>query len=447
MQQKHAAADYQAAAGNHAAGLNTTPRTLSRQERRTGFGEVEFTLTLAQAVQEANRCLYCYDAPCIQGCPARIQIPEFIARIRSRNLTGAAEVIYRDNPLGAICGRVCPVEALCQKGCTSCRISKPIAIGSLQRFVCDLALQEGRIAYQDEATTRGKVAVVGSGPAGLSCAHYLRQLGFNVDLFEREELAGGLLRWGIPIYRLPEEVAKREIDIITNRVALHRKYLLAAQAEDFIKQYDAIFLGVGLSSPVLLRTSGADLPGVYAASSFLRTLREGKSGDFAFRGKEIAVVGGGATALDAARSAIRLEAAKVTVLYRRTIEEMPAFSSEVEAAFQEGVDFLWLTSPVEITQVDGRLKLTLEGICLGEPDESGRASVIPTGVRTNFLADVVLVAIASQAEPASVEGWKDHPKVFRGGDLTGGATVVQAVADGKEAALRIISWLEKGGSR
>lgn len=430
-----------------AAGWNVTPRTLSRLERRTSFGEVEYTLTLAQAVQEANRCLYCYDAPCIQGCPARIGIPEFIARIRSRNLTGAAEVIYRDNPLGAICGRVCPVEALCQKACTSCRINKPIAIGSLQRFVCDLAMQEERIAFQDETNMRGKVAVVGGGPAGLSCAHFLRRLGCGVDLFEKEDLAGGLLRWGVPIYRLPEDVAKREIGIITNRVALHRKYLLGTQAEDFIKQYDAIFLGVGLSSPVRLRIPGADLPGVYAASSFLRALREEKSGGFAFFGKEIAVVGGGATALDAARSAIRLGAAKVTVLYRRTAEEMPAFTSEVEAAFREGVEFLWLASPVEITQVDGRLKLILEGICLGEPDESGRACPIPTGVRTNFLADAVLVAIASQADPASVDGWKDHPKVFRGGDLTGGATVVQAVADGKEAALRIIHWLENGGSR
>ncbi|MEI6310227.1 MAG: FAD-dependent oxidoreductase [bacterium] len=443
MHQKHAAAGYQDAAE----GWNVSPRTLSRQERRTGFGEVESTLTLAQAVQEANRCLYCYDAPCIQGCPAQIQIPEFIARIRSHNITGAAEVIYRDNPLGAICGRVCPVEALCQKACTSCRINTPIAIGSLQRFVCDLALQEGRIAFQDETNVLGKVAVVGSGPAGLSCAHYLRQRGCEVDLFEKEDLAGGLLRWGIPIYRLPEEVAKREIDLITDRVALHRKYLLGTQAEDILKQYDAIFLGIGLSSPILLRTPGADLPGVYAAASFLRALREKKGEDFAFYGKEIAVVGGGATALDTARSAIRLGASKVTVLYRRTAEEMPAFSSEVEAAFQEGVDFLWLMSPVEIIQVDGRLKLILEGIRLGEPDESGRASVIPTGIRTNFLADAVLVAIASQAEPVVVEGWTDHPKVFRGGDLTGGATVVQAVADGKEAALGIISWLEKGGSQ
>jgi len=431
-----------------AAGVwNVTPRTLSRLERRTSFGEVEFTLTVAQAVQEANRCLYCYDAPCIQGCPARIQIPEFIARIRSHNLTGAAEVIYRDNPLGAICGRVCPVEALCQKGCTSCRINKPIAIGSLQRFVCDLALEEGRIAFQDETAVKGKVAVVGAGPAGLSCAHYLRQLGCDVDLYEREETAGGLLRWGIPFYRLPEEVAKREIDNIVKSVTLHQKALLGTQAEDLIEQYDAIFLGIGLSSPVLLRTPGADLPGVYAAATFLRALREEKGADFAFLGKVIAVIGGGATALDAARSAIRLGAAKVAVLYRRTIEEMPAFSSEIEAAFQEGVDFRWLTSPVEITQVDGRLKLILECNRLGEPDQSGRASVMPTGVQTNFLADAVLVAIASQAEPASVEGWKDHPKVFRGGDLAGGATVVQAVADGKEAALRIISWLENGGSR
>jgi dihydropyrimidine dehydrogenase (NAD+) subunit PreT len=428
-----------------------TARTLSRSLRLSGFEEVEQPLTLPQAMFEANRCLFCYDAPCIQGCPAGIDIPQFIARIRSRNFTGSAEAIYKDNPLGAICGRVCPVEALCEKACTSRLLNVPIAIGNLQRFVCDQALAADSPkefpAYRDPDQGKGTIAIIGGGPAGLSCAHYLRLLGYQVDLFEREECPGGLLRWAIPPYRLPWATVESETQLISRRVTLKRKEILAADAEQLLAEYDAIFLGLGLGQPVSLGIPGETLPGVFYGASFLRTLRQGNKESFSFEGKEIAVIGGGATAMDAARSALRLGASRVTVIYRRTAEEMPAFHSEYLAALEEGVDFLWLSALMEIRSEDGRLHLQLERMSLGNPDSSGRASPVPTGARFTMTVDSVLVAIASRPEMKSTEGWGDHPKVFRGGDLSGGATVVQAVADGKAAAKKIAAWLENGGMR
>lgn len=440
------------------------PETLAIEERRSDFGEVVRNLTCSEAIFEAARCLYCYDAPCVKGCPTQVNIPEFIARIRTRNFLGAAKLIYLANPFGSICGRVCPTEVLCEKNCTSKLLNVPITIGHLQRFICDYALSTDKVSFIYPETVKGKVAVIGGGPAGLSCAHFLRRRGYAITLFEKEDALGGLLRSGIPAYRLPSSIVEQEISLIARGLRWEKCTVLNEEARRILSEYDAIFLAPGLGAHAKLNVPGEDLPSVLSANQFLRDLAQGNAHSYKFSAKEVAVVGAGSTAMDAARSSLRLGAERVTIIYRRTQEEMPAFYSEYAAALEEGVQFLWLLAPVSIQPRGSKLLLELERMRLGEPDLGHRRSPVPTGSRFTLLVDHVLEAVASKPDQKSLAGWSGleltpsgqprttqlqstNPKIFLGGDVLGGGTVVQAIADGKASAEGIDHWLRKKDSQ
>jgi glutamate synthase (NADPH/NADH) small chain len=438
------------------------PKSIPPGERKD-FSEVYSSFAFQEALFEARRCLYCYDAPCVKGCPTGVNIPEFISRIKSGNLIGAARLIYSANPLGSVCGRVCPTEVLCERSCTSKLLNIPIAIGHLQRYVCDFALENERVSFPYPQPQKGPIAVVGGGPAGLSCIHFLKLLGYRVTLFEREEEPGGLLLNGIPPYRLPEKTARKEISLILQGVEIGKGIETKEDALRVIKEFKAIFLSPGANKPVSLGVPGEDQEGVISAGDFLKEVSKEK-GQFDFSGKVVAILGGGASAMDASRVALRLNASRVIVLYRRTREEMPAFPSEFQEALEEGVEFLWLVQPVEIKKRDGRLFLTLERMTLKEPDESGRRAPKGTGETFEMACDILIKAIAAFPDPRFLEIWpglkldprgyplennrqSTNPKIFLGGDLIKGGTVVQAVADGKEGARRIDEWLKGGGAQ
>lgn len=431
-------------------------------EKRKDFSEVISNFAFQEALFEARRCLYCYDAPCVKGCPAGVNIPEFILRIKSQNLIGAARLIYDANPLGSVCGRVCPTEVLCEKACTSKLLNVPLAIGHLQRYVCDYALENEKVSFLYPKPDKGPVAVVGGGPSGLSCIHFLKIMGYRVTLFEKENEPGGLLLKGIPPYRLPKNIARTEISFILQGVDIERGIDTEGDAQKVLRNFKAVFLSLGANKPVDLGVPGEKLDGVISAGDLLREVSlGGKLYDFS--GKEVAVIGGGASAMDASRVALRLNASRVVVLYRRTKEEMPAFPSEFEEALEEGVEFFWLVQPLEIRKINGKLSLTLERMTLNEPDESGRRSPLGTGKKIEMTFDFVIKAIAalpdpeflkiwpgveldSRGYPLSKNGQSTNPQIFLGGDLLKGGTVVQAVADGKEGARNIDQWF-KGGAR
>jgi NADPH-dependent glutamate synthase beta subunit-like oxidoreductase len=425
----------------------TTPKTLTTDERRQSFSEVVTNLTPAQAQFEAYRCFYCWDAPCQKGCPADVEIPQFIWSIRSGNVAGAADRIYRANPLGSICGRVCPTEALCEKACTSKQVNIPIAIGHLQRYACDQRLAGGGPLFSYPPVSGGRVAIIGAGPAGLACAHFLRLAGHRVALFEPEEALGGLLAWGIPAYRLAPETTRAEVKAIAGGIAWHQEKVDAARAQVILQEFDAVFIGFGKGVPARLKIPGAELAGVRSAIQFLRDIAVGRGQFHDLADKEVGIIGGGATAMDAARCALRLGAGKATVFYRRTQQEMPAFASEYDAAAEEGVEFIWLAAPRAIEADQDRLLVQFEQMKLGQPDQSGRRSPVPTGSRFACKLDVLLEALPSEPDPTLMFLLDPNPKVFTGGDLAGGGTVVQAVADGKEAARKINQWLTQGGAR
>jgi glutamate synthase (NADPH/NADH) small chain len=438
------------------------PRTLPREERKL-FDEVVRNFSYAEALFEARRCLYCYDAPCIQGCPAGVNVPEFISRIKSENILGAARIIYSANPFGSICGRVCPTEALCEKACTSKLLNAPVAIGHLQRFACDFALDREKVQFAYPSADKGAVAVVGGGPAGLSCAHFLRLLGYEVCLFEKEEALGGLPVYGIPGYRLPKATALREIDLIAPGFEREEAVITSSSAQEILNSFQAVFLATGSGVPAQLNVPGEHLEGVFSANLFLKEVALGKFDRFSFPGKEVGIFGAGASAMDAARMSLRLGADRVTVIYRRSKEEMPAFPSEYEGTEEEGVQFLWLAAPKEIRRVNGRLEVLLERMKLGAPDSDGRRRPEGTGQYFSMQFGALIKAIASVPDKEALSIWpglelsksgyplhdngrSTNPKIFLGGDLIGAGTVVQAVADGKNAALKIDQWLKKGGA-
>lgn len=420
----------------------TTPGTLLWEERRNGFSEVVHNFTPAQAFWEACRCLYCYDAPCIKGCPAEVDVPEFIARIRSGNLLGAARIVYAANPFGSVCARVCPTEALCEKACTSRLLSAPVAIGHLQRFACDRALAQGKISFAYPVARKARVAVVGGGPAGLSCTHFLRLRGYNVTLFERERSLGGLMRWGIPAYRLPRAICEQEVGLIARGLEWQNAFVDESLARRIAGDFDAVFLGLGLGVTLRLGVPGEDSPQVVSADRFLRDVANQRGGSYDLRGKDVAVIGGGATAMDVARSALRLGAENVWVVYRRSQFEMPAFTGEYCAALQEGVQFLWLAAPESVAERDGRLHVIFTRLKLAGVGPDGRRTVLPTGEHFALCVDVLFPALGRKSDVESL-GLSGRG-IFLGGDLAGGGTVVRAVADGKEAASRIDRWLSGG---
>ncbi|MCM8769093.1 MAG: NADPH-dependent glutamate synthase [Candidatus Omnitrophica bacterium] len=447
-------------------------------ERVKNFNEVSLGYSETEARQEASRCLQCKKAACIQGCPVGINIPEFIRFIREGQPRQSFKSLYQKNVLPAICGRVCPQETQCEQLCVLGKKGEPVAIGRLERFAADWAREHGHSVGFKGLTSdqvEGKVAVVGSGPAGLTCAAELANGGVSVTIFESLHRPGGVLVYGIPEFRLPKSIVTYEVDqlkkagveIVTDVVV--GKTLTIPDL--FRLGYQSVFVASGAGLPSFLRIPGENLLRVYSANEFLT--RVNLMGAFRFPeadtpvdiGRRVAVIGGGNVAMDAARCSLRLSADEVWVLYRRTEEELPARLEEYENAKEEGIIFQFLVSPVEILgNADGYVTgVKVLRNQLGEPDESGRRRPVPVaGSETVFNFDTVIVAIGQNPNPIILlsfpqlktgkngiievdpeTGATSVPGVFAGGDVsTGAATVISAMGAGKRAAKSIIEYLK-----
>lgn len=438
-------------------------------ELAKNFDEIVPPLTKKAAIEEANRCLYCYDAPCIKACPTSIPIPNFIKKIASNNLKGSATTILESNPIGASCARVCPTEELCEGACVLNHASKPIQIGLLQRYATDWAMQYDKPLFTAGPKRNYSVAVVGGGPAGLSAARELRRFGYDVTIFEAAEQAGGLNRYGIVSFRLPKEVAEWEVeqvrklgvDIRTNTIV--GKDISVAQ---IMKDFDSIVLAVGMGKVPDLKIEGEHLDGVYDAIDFVKNTKDGPK-TTAFVGKKVVVIGAGNTAIDGATCAIRLGATNVKMLYRRTENEMTAYTFEYEFAKQDGVEFRWLTAPVKILGNETGKVVGIECIKmeLGEAGEDGRRKPIPiNGSEFVIEVDGVIKAIGQTRYIELIEALglqhqygvvkinettkqTSNPKVFACGDVIfghgqGEAMVVSAAQQGKEVATEIHNYLQ-----
>lgn len=436
------------------------------------FDEVPYGYTPEEAIAEAERCLQCKRAPCIQGCPVQINIPKFIREIREGDFRAAINTIKETNNLPAICGRVCPQETQCQAMCTLGKKYEPVAIGRLERFVADWEYENGVEIPPISDPTGFRVAVVGSGPAGLTCAADLRRLGHEVTIFEALHEPGGVLMYGIPEFRLPKRIVRAEIEnLLKMGVELKLNVVVGRTVtidELFAQGYHAVFVGSGAGLPKFLGIPGENLIGIYSANEFLTRVNLMRAYLFPEYdtpvkvGKVVAVIGGGNVAMDAARTALRLKAERVMVLYRRTEAEMPARREEIHHAKEEGVEFHFLVNPVRFLGENGKVSgvecIRME---LGEPDESGRRRPVPVP-NSNFVipVDTVIVAIGNDPHPlvprttpglkttphgtivADEEGRTSREGVFAGGDIvTGAATVISAMGAGKRAARAIHAYL------
>jgi glutamate synthase (NADPH/NADH) small chain len=446
-------------------------------ERARSFDEVNLGLTAKMAQLEAMRCLECKRPKCIDGCPVGIQIDEFVKLVAEGSIGAAAEVIQRDNLLPAICGRVCPQEKQCEGACVLAKRDRPIAIGHLERYVADYVRAEGFERVTERPIPTGKsVAIVGSGPAGLACAGDLIQSGHAVTVFEALHEPGGVLVYGIPEFRLPKEIVAAEIRGLEELGVVFEMNAIVGRThtlDELLAAHDAVFIGVGAGLPRFLGVPGENLIGVYSANEFLTRvnlmkawLDDADTPVLDVAGKEIVVFGGGNTAMDAARTARRMGADTVRILYRRTEEEMPARREEVRHAREEGIIFDFLVSPTELMGEDGLLQeVGLQRMELGEPDESGRRRPEPIeGATTTVDADLAVVAIGNGANPLllatvpelektrwgtiavdEATGRTSMPGVFAGGDIvTGGATVILAMGAGRRAAASVEDWLSSG---
>ncbi|QNG59009.1 NAD(P)-dependent oxidoreductase [Metabacillus idriensis] len=332
-------------------------RDISYQDIESNFLEVESALSNREAFEESNRCLYCYDAPCIQACPTGIDIPSFIKKIASGNLKGSAKTIMSANPVGASCSRVCPTEELCEGACVLNSSTKPIMIGNLQRYATDWAIKNEQVLFKAGDKNGKSVAIVGGGPAGLSAARELALLGYSVTIFEAEKHAGGLNTYGIVSFRLPQAISFWEVQQVKNLDVEIRTNTRVGQdimASELIERYDAVVLAIGMSSVPKLGIEGEDANGVFDAIDFVKETKSSKTRELV--GKKAVVIGAGNTAIDAATCSVRLGAEDVSILYRRTKAEMTAYDFEYEFAKQEGVGFKWLTAPKRIvTNQDNRV--------------------------------------------------------------------------------------------
>lgn len=442
--------------------------TQPANERIRNFDEVALGYTAKLAKDEADRCLNCKNAPCMSGCPVGVHIPDFIANVKQGNIQGAYRVLKNDNNLAAICGRVCPQENQCEKHCVrKDKLGGSVAIGNLERYVADQAIANGYDEKPQIVKIGKRVAVVGSGPASLSCAADLARGGVDVTMYEALHEVGGVLVYGIPEFRLPKALVKKEIDkvralgvdIETNVVVGKTIFI-----EELLFEYDAVFIGTGAGVPMLLKVKGENLNGVYSANEYLTriNLMKAYKNDAITpvkRGKNVVVVGAGNVAMDSARTALRM-GANVKLVYRRGREEMPARKEEINHAEEEGVEFLLLANPVEIIgDEQGNVKaVKCIEMQLGEPDASGRRSPIPVeGSEFTVDCDEVIVALGTTPNPiikrsmpslettkkgtivADENGLTNIPRLYAGGDaMTGAATVILAMGAGKRSAQAIL---------
>src|SRR4051794_18129015 len=371
---------------------------ISFEDLSQNFKEMDPGLTKRGTIEEANRCLYCYDAPCIQACPTGIDIPTFIKKIASGNLKGSAKTIMSANPIGASCARVCPTEELCEGACVLNHSTNPIMIGHLQRYATDWAIQNEQFLFKTGQKNGKTVAIVGAGPAGLSAARELALLGYKVTIFEAEEKAGGLNTYGIVPFRLPLYVSYWEVSQIESlnvEIRTSTRVGKDLAVEQIMTNYDAIILAIGMSKVPELGISGEELTGVFDAIEFVKETKT-KPLSKQLLGKRVAVIGAGNTAFDAATNSVRLGADNVKILYRRTREEMTAYEFEYEFAKQDGVKFRWLTAPVKILgdehgNVNGIECIKME---LTEPGEDGRRRPVPVQ-GTEFILEVDAVVKAN----------------------------------------------------
>ena len=444
--------------------------------RNHNFLEVALGYTEEQALDEAARCLNCKAHPCVNGCPVNVRIPEFIQKIVEKDYEGAYQVIHQTSSLPAVCGRVCPQESQCEMHCVRGKKGDPVGIGRLERFVADWHNAHSTEAAAKPASNGHKVAIVGSGPAGLTCAGDLAKKGYEVTVFEALHLAGGVLVYGIPEFRLPKAIVQKEVDglkamgvkVETNTV-VGRTITIDELMEE--NGFEAVFIGSGAGLPMFMHIPGENLKGVYSANEFLtrinlmKAYREDSDTPIMdLKGKKVAVVGGGNVAMDAARCAKRL-GAEVYIVYRRGMEELPARKEEVEHAEEEGIIFKTLNNPVEILadENDNVTKIRCIKMELGEPDASGRRRPIEiAGSEFDLDVDCVIMALGTSPNPlikdttkgleinkkggivVNEDGLTSKNNVYAGGDaVTGAATVILAMGAGKTAAKAIDEALSK----
>jgi glutamate synthase (NADPH/NADH) small chain len=447
------------------------------QERIHNYQEVPYGYTVEQAMAEAKRCLECAKPKCMDGCPVNINIPGFLNLVAEGDFRGAINLVKETNALPAITGRVCPQETQCEEVCVLCKKFEPVGIGRLERFVADWEAEQGPIPVPELPPPTGKkVAVVGSGPAGLTVAADLARLGHHATIFEALHEAGGVLVYGIPEFRLPKAIVRREVDYVCSLgVKLVKDFVVGASAtvDELLEEFDAVFLGSGAGLPWFLNIPGENLSGVYSANEYLTRANLMKAYRFPeydtpiARGRRVITIGGGNVAMDSARTALRLGAEESILVYRRSREEMPARAEEVHHAEEEGVQFKLLASPVKIHgNGDGQVQ-AMECLQneLGEPDASGRRRPVPVeGSNFQIETDVVIIAIGQSPSPLIPKSTPDldvgkwgvvtvddetmktsKQGVFAGGDVaTGGATVILAMGQAKIAAKAIDEYLKTG---
>lgn len=431
---------------------------------RRNFVELTSKMTKNEAMEEANRCLYCYDAPCIKACPTSIQIPNFIKKIASGNMKGSATTILEANPIGASCARVCPTEELCEGACVLNSSTKPIKIGELQRYATDWAMETNAQLFKQGQSNGQKVAIIGAGPAGLSAARELSRLGYAVTIYEAESKAGGLGSYGIVSFRLPNEVVDWEVEQIEKlgvEIKTNTVVGVDISADEILEQYNSIILAVGMGAVPNLGIEGEELDGVNDAIEFVKNTKMGTLTK-EIVGKRVAVIGAGNTAIDGATCAVRLGADNVQILYRRTQKEMTSYKFEYEFAKQDGVEFKWLTAPKKIigNEVGKVVGIECVKMKLGEAGADGRQR--PEEVEgSNFIieVDTVIKAIGQTRFVSLIEAFglqhtngvvdidettmqTSNDKVFACGDVVfgngqGEAMVVTAVQQGKDAAYKI----------
>jgi glutamate synthase (NADPH/NADH) small chain len=424
--------------------VHHSPLNIEQIERN--FREIAPALNEAEAILEANRCVYCYDAPCVHACPTHIDVPAFIKKIASGNLTGSARVIFEANPIGATCARVCPVEVLCEGACVeNTLMQKPIEIGRLQRYATDFVMSKKRDVLKAGAPNGKSVAVIGSGPAGLSCATFLARLGYAVTIYDKKPLPGGLDTYGMAEYKMTQAVSVAEAEMVQRLGVEFRQNTEIgrhASLEDLEANHDAIFLGIGLGATNRLNVLDENLAGVYDALDFIERVKT-REWNTVPLGKIVAVIGAGNTAVDAVTQARRLGAERVLMVYRKTDKEMPAYEYEYELAKKDGVEFVWQAAPIAVLPGENGVALSLR---CEKTDGSNRIFEIP--------CDMIIKAIGQQKQRSFFEQIPNleldsggrvvvnketmqttNPKYFAGGDcVNGGKEAVDASQMGKIAA-------------